>query len=163
MLGKGGLQRKWCPPAAMEPIVGTSHSVGYLHYTHSKSTSWKRSMTATSFHSSMHTAISAGTTWRNTICITGKFIHKTMMKLMLFNHQSYSGLHAGIAWTLRKRLCFLSSLGCVMFCFSHTAICSKPYFWCALATDTRVLFLSPSQAQDAMRVTGGERGKLLTC
>ena len=41
MLGKG-LQRKWCSPAAMEPIAScTSDSVDYWHYTHSKSTCWK--------------------------------------------------------------------------------------------------------------------------
>ena len=65
-----------------------------------------------------------GTTWRNTIRITGKFIRKTVTKLKLFNYQSHSVLHAGIALALRKRLCFLSSLGCVIFRFSHTAICS---------------------------------------
>ena len=118
----------------MEPIVGasrTSDSVDYWHYTHSKSTCWKRSMTTTSFHSSkllrMHIAMSAGTTWRNTRRITGKFIRKTMTKLKLFNYQSHPVLHAGIARTSRKRLCFLSSLRCVMFRFSHTAICSMLY------------------------------------
>ena len=50
-----------------------------------------------------------GTTWRNTIHITGKFIRKTMTKLKLFNYQSHSVLHAGIALALRKRLCFLYS------------------------------------------------------
>ena len=88
-------------------------------------------MTTTSFHSSkllrMHTAMSAGTTWRNTIHITGKFIRKTMTKLKLFNYHSHPVLHAGIARTLRERLCFLSSLGGVMFRFSHTAICSILY------------------------------------
>ena len=69
-----------------------------------------------------------GITWRNTIRITGKFIRKTMTKLKLFNYHSHPVLHAGIARTLRKRLCFLSSLGCVMFRFSHTAICSMLYF-----------------------------------
>ena len=116
-------------------------------------------MTATSFHSSellrKHTVMFAGTTWRNTTRITGKFIRKTMTKRKLFNYQSHPVLHAGIARALWKRLCFLSSLGGVMFRFSHTAI--------SLATDTRVLFFSPSQAQDASRVTGEERGKLLTC
>ena len=147
MRGKGRCQWKWCAPAAMEPIVSasrTSDSIDYWHYTHSKSTCWKRSMTTTSFHSSkllrMHTAMSAGNTWRNTIRITGKFICKTMTKLKLFNYHSHPVLHAGIARTLRKRLCFLSSLGCVMFRFSHTAICSMLYFWCALATDTRAVF-----------------------
>ena len=116
-------------------------------------------MTTTSVHSSkllrMHTAMFAGTTWRNTIRITGKFIRKIMTELKLFNSQSNSVLHGGIARTSRKRLCFLSSLGDVMCRFSHTAI--------SIATDTRVLFFSPSQAQDASRVTGEERGKLLTC
>ena len=170
MLGKGGRQRKWCAPAAMEPIVGasrTSDSVDYGHYTHPKSTCWKRSMTTTSFPASkllhMHTGMSAGNTWRNTIRITGKFIRKTMTKLKLFNYQSHPVLHAWITRTLRKHLCFLSSPGCVMFRFSHTAICSMLYFWCALETDTRVLFFFPSQAQDVLRVTGEERGKLLTC
>ena len=66
MLGKGGLQRKWCAPAAMEPVVRasrTSDNVDCRHYTHSKSTCWKRSMTTSSFHSSKllrrHTAMSA--------------------------------------------------------------------------------------------------------
>ena len=81
-----------------------------------------------------------GTTWRNTIRITGKFIRKTMTKLKLFNYQSHPVLHAWITRTLRKHLCFLSCLGCVMFRLSHTAICSKLYFWCALANDTQVLF-----------------------
>ena len=35
-----------------------------------------------------------GTTWRNTIRITGKFIRKTMTKLKLFNYQSHPVLHA---------------------------------------------------------------------
>ena len=81
-----------------------------------------------------------GTTWRNTIRITGKFIRKTMTKLKLFNYQSHPVLHAWISRTLRKHPCSLSSLGRVMFRFSHTAICSMLYFWCALATDTRVVF-----------------------
>ena len=169
MLGKGGCQRKWCVPAATELIVGASRpgdSIDYWHYTHSKSTCWKRSMTTTSFPSSkllhMHTAMSSGNTWRNTIRITGKFIRKTMTKFKLFNYQSHPVLHAWITRTLRKHPCSLSSLGCVMFRFSHTAICSMLYFWCALATDTRVLFF-PSQARDAERVTVEERGALLTC
>ena len=171
MLGKGGRQRKWCAPAAMEPTVGvsrTSDSVDYWHYTYSKSTCWKRSMTTTSFHSSkllrMHIAMSAGAAPPGEALYASQenFIRKTVTKLKLFNYQSHPVLHAGIAQALTKRLCFLSSLGCVMFRFSHTAICSMLYFWCALATDTRVLFF-PSQAQDALRATGEERRKLLTC
>ena len=58
-------------------------------------------MTTTSFHSlkllRMHTAMSAGTSWRNTIRIIGKLIRKTMTKLRLFNYQSHPVLHAGIA------------------------------------------------------------------
>ena len=81
-----------------------------------------------------------GTTWRNTIHITGKFIRKTMTKLKLFNYQSHTVVHAWITRTLRNHPCSLSSLGCVMFRFSHTAICSMLYFRCALATDTLLLF-----------------------
>ena len=84
--------------------------------------------------------MSAGTTWPNTICITGKFIQTTMTKLKLFNYQSHPVLHVGFARISRTRLCFLSSLGCVIFRFSHTAICLMLYFWWASATDTRVLF-----------------------
>ena len=35
-----------------------------------------------------------GTTWRNAIRITGKFIRKTVTKLKLFNYQSHPVLHA---------------------------------------------------------------------
>ena len=134
----------------MEPIVGvsrTSDSVDYWHYTHSKSTCWKKSMTATSSYSAkllrVHTAMSAGTTWRNTIRITGKFIRKTMTKFKLFNYQSHPVLHAESALALTKRLCFLySRSGAGVFRLSHTAICSMLYFWCALETNTRVLFFS---------------------
>ena len=133
MLGKGGLQRKWCEPAAMEPIVGasrTSDSVDYWHCTHSKSTCWKRSMTTTSFHSSkllrMHTAKSAGTTWRNSIRITGKFIRKTMTKRKLFNYQSHPVLHAGIARTSRKR--FVSCLVWGMWCAVSVTLQSAKCF-----------------------------------
>ena len=169
MLGKG-LQRKWCSPAAMEPIASrTSDSVDYWHYTHSKSTCWKRSMTTTSFHSSkllrMHAAMSAGAAppdetlfapqenssvkqWRN-------------LSFSTISHILFCMLESLEPWG--NVFGFLSNLGCVMFRFSHTAICSMLYFWYALATDTRVLFFPP-QAQDALkRVTGGERGKLLTC
>ena len=32
VLGKGGLQRKWCAPAAMEPIVGASRAGDSVEY-----------------------------------------------------------------------------------------------------------------------------------
>ena len=48
-----------------------------------------------------------GTTWRNTIHITGKFIRKTMTKLKLFNYQSHPVLHALNCWNLEETFLFL--------------------------------------------------------
>ena len=122
------------------PVIALTTDIKLTRRAHAE----KRSMTTTSFHSSkllhMHTAMSAGNPWRNTIRITEKFIRKTMTKLRLFNYQSHPVLHAWTTRTLQKHPCSLSSLGCVMFHFSHTAICSMLYFWCALETNTRVLF-----------------------
>ena len=157
MFWKAGPRQKWRAPAAMVPTIDascTSDRIDNWHYTHLKSTCWKRNMTTTmSFHSSkllyVHTAMFTCTTWRNNIRITGTFIRK-ITKLELFNHQWHPVLHPEIAQALRKFFFFffLSSVEHVMLPFSHVAILSLLYFWCALVFDTQVLFFFfPSQAQ----------------
>ena len=104
-----------------------------------------------------------GTTWRNTIHITGKFIRKTMTKLKLFNYQSHSVLHAGIALALRKRLCFLYSRGGGgdVPSQSHCNLLNALLLMCFRDQYSSTFFFFPSQAQDVFRVMGEETGKLL--
>ena len=115
-------------------------------------------MTTMSFHSSkllrIHTAMSAGTTWPNTICITGKFIQTTMTKLKLFNYQSHPVLHAGIAQALTKRLCFLSSLegGCDVLFQSHCNLLNALLLMCFSNRYSSTFFSITSTGH--LRVTG---------
>ena len=171
MLGKGGRQRKWCAPAAMEPIVGasrTSDSVDYWHYTHSKSTCWKRSMTTTSFHSSkllrMHAAMSAGAAPPGET----QYASQENSSVKQWRNLSFSTVSHILLCTLESLEpwgnVFVSNLVWGVWCSVSVTLQSAQCFTFDVlyATDTRVLFF-PSQAQDALRVTGEERGKLLTC
>ena len=150
--GSGACPLQWSQlsvPAV--PVIALTTDITLTRRAHAEKGAWQLRLFTRQAVMHAHCNVRRrGTTWRNTICITGKFIRKTMMKLKLFNYQSHPVLLAWITRTLRKHLCFLSCLGCVMFhfTFSHTAISSKLYFRCALGNDAQVLFF-PSQAQDA--------------
>ena len=136
------------------PVIALTTDIKLTRRAHAE----KRSMTTTSFHSSkllhMHTAMSAGNPWRNTIRITEKFIRKTMTKLKLFNYQSHPVLHAGIARTLRKRLCFLSSLegGCDVLFQSHCNLLNALLLMCFSNRYSSTFFSITSTGH--LRVTG---------
>ena len=77
------------------PVIALTTDITLTRRAHAE----KKSMTTTSFHSSkllrMHTAMSTGAAPPGkTLRITGKFIHKTMTKLKLFNYQSHLVLRA---------------------------------------------------------------------
>ena len=155
--GSGARPLQWSQlsvPAV--PVIALTTDITLTRRAHAGKGAWQLCLFT---HQNRYACILQCPQARNTIRITGKFFRKTMTKLKLFNYQSHPVLHAWITRTLRKRLCFLSSLGCVMFRFSHTAIYSKLYFWCALANDTRVLAPPPISSTGRLKADGwGERG-----
>ena len=63
MLGKGGRQRKWCAPAAMEPIVGASRTSDSEHMLKKEHDNYVFSLVKAVTHAHCNVR-TRGTTWR---------------------------------------------------------------------------------------------------